>query len=293
MREDNNHPVDHPLAGGWACLSKIRFYLCILAVVVSVGNAHAQCPPWNDVFYHGERMDYEVSFKWGLLLSKAGIATFSVKEVPFRNEPAWEYKLLFRTQGLFEKVYRMRDTLTTYYTPNRQLLYSSKRTHEGGYYLVEELTFRYDRLQTKAHSLRYTPTTTKIDTVLTSTGCMFDMMAACMHLRSLDWEEMQRGDRFDFKIAVGRDIVHASFRYTGPEILEPSGVSKYNTRHFFIDIYDEAFSQKKEAAEVWVGDDANRLPIKVRAKLKIGAAEVYLKDTYNLQHPMKSRMDKK
>ena len=42
----------------------------------------------------------------------------------------------------------------------------------------------------------------------------------------------------------------------------------------------------KEAAEVWIGDDENHIPVKIRAKLKIGAAEVYYKDSYNLRAPL-------
>ena len=33
----------------------------------------------------------------------------------------------------------------------------------------------------------------------------------------------------------------------------------------------------------WIGDDENHIPVKIRAKLKIGAAEVYYKDSYNLR----------
>ncbi|GHU10207.1 hypothetical protein FACS189431_8860 [Alphaproteobacteria bacterium] len=65
---------------------------------------------------------------------------------------------------------------------------------------------------------------------------------------------------------------------------------KYRTHHFFIDVYDPAFTQSKEAAEVWVGDDDNHIPVRVRAKLKIGAAEVYFKDSNNLQYPFTCRI---
>ena len=79
--------------------------------------------------------------------------------------------------------------------------------------------------------------------------------------------------------------MNARFRYTGQQIVEHKE-AKFRTRHFYIDIYDEAFTQAKEAAEVWIGDDENHIPVKIRAKLKIGAAEVYYKDSYNLRAPL-------
>ena len=106
-------------------------------------------------------------------------------------------------------------------------------------------------------------------------GRVFDMLGATMYLRSLDWRTMSYGAEFPFMIAIGRELVNARFRYT---------------RHFYIDIYDEAFSQAKEAAEVWIGDDENHIPVKIRAKLKIGAAEVYYKDSYNLRAPLTCRI---
>ena len=48
----------------------------------------------------------------------------------------------------------------------------------------------------------------------------------------------------------------------------------------------DAFTQSKAAGEIWVGDDDNRIPIKIRAKLKIGAAEVYFKSAKGLRYPL-------
>ena len=118
---------------------------------------------------------------------------------------------------------------------------------------------------------------------------MFDMLGATMYLRALDWDKMSYGDTFPFLIAIGRDLVNVSYRYSGQQIVE-RGDAKYRTRHFYIDIIDEAFTQNKEAAEVWIGDDQNHLPIKIRAKLKIGAAEVYYNSSYNLRYPLDCRV---
>ena len=39
-----------------------------------------------------------------------------------------------------------------------------------------------------------------------------------------------------------------------------------------------------------MGVDENHIPVKIRAKLKIGAAEVYYKDSYNLRAPLTCRI---
>lgn len=273
----------------WAC--RFRLYLCGMLMLLSglLISGRAQCIPPNTVFTHGERVDYDLYFKWGILMPKAGLATLSVKEHTYAGQPAWHYQLLFRTSGMMEKVYKMRDTMDCYFSSQSLLLFSSKRANEGDYYSVDDLTFEYRHPHVSARSLRYTPKTTKIDTTLTAEGCMFDMLGATMYLRSLDWKNMSYGDEFPFHIAIGRDVVKVSYRYTGQQIVERGDV-KYRTRHFYIDIVDEAFTQTRAAAEVWIGDDENHLPIKIRAKLKIGAAEVYYKSGHNLQYPLACRV---
>ena len=169
-------------------------------------------------------------------------------------------------------------------------MFSSKRTNEGDYYLVDNLQFEYQGSgRIDIHSHRHTLKETKIDTMLMAKGRVFDMLGATMYLRSLDWRTMSYGAEFPFMIAFGRELVNARFRYTGQQIVEHKE-AKFRTRHFYIDIYDEAFSQAKEAAEVWIGDDENHIPVKIRAKLKIGAAEVYYKDSYNLRAPLTCRI---
>ncbi|WP_373701736.1 DUF3108 domain-containing protein [Porphyromonas loveana] len=36
---------------------------------------------------------------------------------------------------------------------------------------------------------------------------------------------------------------------------------------------------------MWLTDDANRLPVRIRMELKIGAAEVYLSSAQGLRYP--------
>lgn len=273
-----------------ACRS--RMYLCCMLILCLSGllvGTKAQCITPDVVFKHGERVDYDLYFKWGLLMPKAGLATLLVSEHAYEGQPGWHYRLLFRTSGMMEKVYRMRDTMDCYFSSRSLLLFSSKRSNEGNYYSVDDLTFSYRHPHVTARSLRYTPDTTKIDTLLTAKGCMFDMLGATMYLRSLDWKKMRHGDEFPFHIAIGREVVKVCYRYTGQQIVE-RGETKFRTRHFYIDIVDEVFTQNRAAAEVWIGDDENHLPIKIRAKLKIGAAEVYYNSAYNLQYPLACRV---
>lgn len=287
MKEDNRPQITQGVI--WACRFRVGLFILILCLAGVVRGVAAQNTPMSALFNAGERVDYDLYFKWGILMPKAGLATLSVKEARYEGVPSWHYQLLFRTSGMMEKVFRMRDTIDCHFSPKGKLLFSSKRTDEGDYYLVDNLKFSYRGEKVSSHSHRFTPEVTKIDTVLTTEGYMFDMLGATMYLRAINWNVLKEGDEFPFRIAIGRDLVNVSYRYAGQQIVERGDI-KYRTRHFYIDIHDKAFTQSKAAAEVWLGDDENHLPVKIRAKLKIGAAEIYLNSSYNLRYPLASRI---
>lgn len=271
------------------CGSKVG--LCVICwLCLFPGLLSAQTISAKERFSTGEEIHYELYFKWGLLMPRAGNATLSINQSTFEGEPSYHYRLLFRTTGVFEKIFTMRDTIDCDFSPQMQLLRSEKRVDENDYYLIDDLHFSYKEGKTFVRSHRYTPSQTKIDTVFVSEQYMFDMLGAAMYLRSLDWSGMKAGDEFPFHVAIGRDRINISFRYAGQAIVERSETLKYRTRHFYIDIYDDAFTQSKAAAEIWVGDDENHIPVKIRAKLKIGAAEVYYKSARGLRYPLTSRV---
>ncbi len=268
-----------------ACRSSVTLGLGLFILVLP---AKADTPPFHD----GEQVSYDLYFKWGLIMPQAGTAFFDMRASDWDERPAWHYRLLFRTQGIIDRFYPMRDTLNTYFSrQDAHILFSSKRTDEGDYYLVDDLLFHYPHPDSvTVHSKRTHWEQVKIDTTLTAQRLAFDMMGGVFYLRSLDWDHMTLGQTYPFSIFIGRDIVQVGFRYTGQQIVTRDHI-KYKTRHFYIDIYDEAFTQAKEAAEVWVGDDENRIPVRVRAKLKIGAAEVYLRDATNTRYPLRCKIE--
>ncbi|MGP1420168.1 MAG: DUF3108 domain-containing protein [Tannerella sp.] len=276
------------------CRSKyVRIVLVVSCALLFASHTRAQCLPSTLPINHGETVNYDIYFKWGLLMSRAGEASLSFGKATYQGQSASRYRLHFRTVNLFESVYRMRDTMDCYYAPDYSLLFSSKHTHENHYYLIDELTFSYRERRTSIRSRRYTSTETKIDTTLiVRSGCAFDMLGATFFLRTLDRKKLKTGDTFPMTVAIGKDLVKISCRYQGQAVVERGNI-KYRTLHFSVDIYDKAFTQTKAAAELWIGDDDNFIPVKIRSKLKIGYAEVHYRNASGLKVPLHCRIETK
>lgn len=269
---------------------KLVFSLLFFLFLSGGNTLYGQCRMNDLVFSLGEKIYLDVYFKWGILMPKAGSAVISIDEVPFEGEPSIRQRLVFKTAPMFDRIYKMRDTIDTNYSMDMGVLQYEKRTEEGGYYLVDRMRFLYNGDSTFVPTIRYDRNRTKIDTTHVYEGCLFDMLGVTMYLRTLDMETMSIGDEFPTAIAMGRDVIKIKYRYAGQSIIERKDNLKYKTLRFYMDVYDDAFTQSKEALEIWVSDDENRLPIKIRAKLKIGAAEVYFNKVEGNRYPLESQI---
>jgi hypothetical protein len=267
----------------------VFIYVCCMCVIQTAAQGKSLSP---SAMKHGERVTYDVYFKWGLIMPRAGDAVFSYDREKSVDKVSSRYRMQFKTVKFFDNFFKMRDTLNTYYNDHNKLIYSLKRSDEGGYCSVDELTFTQDGKNTKIHSLRYTPARVRIDTTLTAAGDVTDLLGAIYYLRGLDRMKLQRGKAYPLTVAIGRDLVKIQFTYQNQSIVERGNV-KYNTRYFVIDIYDEAFESTKTSAEVWMGDDDNFFPVKVRSKLKIGYVEVYYRESSGLARPLTCRIEVK
>lgn len=224
-------------------------------------------------------------------MPKAGGAVATMHDSTYDGKPAWHYELLFYSSGMVDRMFRVRDTIDSYFSRQQPTpLFSSKRSLEGGYYQIDEINFLGKKEGKNAvHSLRRSKHHVKIDSVMYTDKCVTDILGALTHIRTLDWTKMEINDEVKVSVIMGRDMIPVSYRYAGQQVIDRGNV-KYRTRLFYVDVYDESFTQSKESAEVWIGDDANHLPIKIRAKLKIGAAEAYFSDSKNLKHPLTCRI---
>jgi len=139
-------------------------------------------------------------------------------------------------------------------------------------------------MRTKGGEIRF-------DTILSANSEGHDLLNTFLIVRQIDYNNLQIGQSFEYVSFVGHDVVRMKMRYAGQAIVERSALEKYKTHKFSVDIIDKAFSESKNAVEIWVSDDLNHIPVKIKAKLKIGAAEIEISSTKNLKHPFDAKTE--
>ncbi|MDR1368991.1 MAG: DUF3108 domain-containing protein [Dysgonamonadaceae bacterium] len=245
----------------------------------------------NLPFQSGEKLYYDISYKYGIVMMKAGTARYRIDNAHFDHQPAILSALDFKTTSFFDKIYKIRDTLYSYSDVNLFPVYHKRHVNEGSTNYMERIFFlKRGDPETEARIKRETKTTVKLDTTLVSEASGYDLLGIFAFARSLDYNSLELDQLSTLSVFVGKRVINIIIRYKGQSIVEKSNTLKYNTFRLEIDIVDEAFESAKNAMEIWISNDQNRIPIKMKAKLRIGAAEVFLTSYENLKYPLSSEI---
>jgi len=267
-------------------MKKIFLLLSINFLLIS--SIYAVEPPFKD----GEVLKYDVNFKWGLVMLKAGTANYAIKNGFYENNPTYKANLDFKTTPFFDGIFKIRDTLMSHVNTNLEPLYHIRKINEGKTHYWEEIFIKtYSANYTKARIKRQNAGIVKLDTTMVADNAGYDLLSIFMLARTLDYSQLTPEQTFRVSSFIGKDKVNITVHYKGQSVVEKDDNVKYKALLLVIDIGNEAFKESKNAMEIWVGDDKNHVPLKIVAKLKIGAAEANLTSCQNLKYPFTSKID--
>ncbi len=222
---------------------------------------------------------------------KAGTARYRINDSNRGQEPVTLSALDFKTTSFFDKIFKVRDTLYSYLDKDIYPVYHKRHVNEGNTDFVEQVFFLdRDASETQVRVKRETNNVVKFDTIMKSEAPGYDILSVFAFARTLDYSSLKINQSFTLSTFVGKRMINIKVRYKGQSIVEKSDVLKYNTFRLEIDIVDQVFDSAKNAMEIWISNDSNRVPVKIKAKLKIGAAEVFLASYENLKYPFSSEV---
>ena len=265
-------------------MKQLFLTFCFFLLLISVyANDHP--------FQSGEELTFDIHYKYGLVMIKAGSANYKLVGSNYNQNDSYLSTIDFKTNPFFDKIFKMRDTLSSQMTINLLPLYHVRSVYEGHYHFREEMFInKFTKNHSEIRLIRKSGEILKIDTILTANTESYDMLNLIHLIRSFDYSQTASQQARNATAFVGRDKIPVIVRYEGQSVVEKSETLKYKTYKIALDFADEAFTESKSAIEVWVSDDENRIPIKIRAKLRIGAVEIYLSSWKNLKHPFDSEI---
>ncbi len=265
---------------------KIHVSFILLFSVLSHTLLYGQTKIVNNAFDAGEKLTYDLYYKYGIINMKGGTATLNTETTTYNGTDAYKLTLQASTGGLIGSIYSIEDTLTSYMDKKLVPLLFVKGAVEMKDYTSERQIYKYQNGKTSIRTIRHRNGELSFDENIITDRCTYDMMSILAFARTLNYSKMQRGDNTQVQFITGRRLVNMYIRYLGKSTMKVNNGKTYDAIELSLMILDKAFVDKEEAMRVWITDDENKLPLQINSKLKIGEMRVVLKDFSGNKHPL-------
>lgn len=226
--------------------------------------------------FNNEKLDYVISYKWGLIHKDAGTATLQL------INQGGDYKMVLtgKTKPWADKFYQVRDTLiaTVRKSDFRPLSYS-KIAHEDGKYGRDDIAYSYSGVTVRGEAKRVKidkkGNETRSEKVLTATGEVFDMLSVFYYLRTIDYDKLIRGGEVSATVFSGKKSELLTIRCVGKENIKLRDKSEREAYHIKFRFTTEGKKKSSEDIDAWISTDGAHIPLQVVGSLPVGQVKCY------------------
>jgi hypothetical protein len=218
-------------------------------------------------FKDGEWLRYKMSYS-GFL--RAGTAILEVEETVLNGNKVFYTKGSGWTSGLIKWFFKVEDVYESYFDKDTIKPNVFKRKiDEGGYKKHRITSFDYDTNKAYVQDfLKQKDTTVSFSNVQ-------DILSSFYYLRNQDVKGLKRGDEIAIDMFMDSQVYPFKLRFLGKEVLNTK-FGKIKTLVFRPLVQSGRIFKAQESVTLWVTDDYNKIPIKMKADLSVGSLRAEL-----------------
>ena len=237
-------------------------------------NTHAQ----NDIssFQRGEFLKYKIQY--GLL--NAGFTTVELKENNKKSDSLLHTVATGWTTGMVKFLFPVIDVYESYFTETGlKPVHFIRKIDEGGYTQDKELFFDFDSHQVK--EINHKKNTEKSFFIQNDVQ---DMMSSFYYMRDVDFTTLKENDSIDINMFFDGKMNPIKLMILGREVIK-TNFGKINTIKIRPLVQKGRVFKDEENVTLWISDDNNKIPLKIKASLLVGSAKAELIEYNGLVHP--------
>ena len=273
-------------------MKRIKNWLfTVMALFLLATNAQAQCATENTAFKSGEYLSYNLYFNWKFVWVKVGSAAMSTVSSYYKGSQAFKCSLQTKGNGKLDNFFVMRDTLSSYISPQMVPLYFRKGATEGKHYTVDEVIYDYSGGKCNLRMYRKKDKEKGKWTSDSKTSCVVDMLNLFIKARSYDNSGWKPGWKQNVEVADGDGVGKGYLEYKGKETVKGDNGVKYRCLKLSYYEYKKRKGKYKELAVFYVTDDANHIPVRIDFNLNFGSAKAYVTGMRGTRSPISSRVN--
>lgn len=233
-----------------------KFTLSILLIVISYTISLANFPIKPNE--KGEHLKYIIHY--GIV--RGGKASLKIKSVKMNGKDVYHATLTGKTVGLFNTLYKVKDTYESYMEPVTLLPVKAIRNiREGSYKRYNEITF--DREKNELISQRSGVQKIPVGT--------HDILSAFYFARAKHFNsDLKEGEIVKIQTYFSDELFLLQFRFMGYETIS-SKIGDVKCYKFIPIVETGRAFEDEDDMKIWISADSNRVPVRVQFDLFIGS----------------------
>jgi len=236
----------------------------------------------EEAYSIGELLTYRLHY--GIL--NAGYATIEVKDSNLNNLPVYHVVGKGYSTGMTKFFFKVEDVYESYIDKNTKNPYRFvRKINEGGYTKNQEGFF--DQKSNKITVKDYKHRTEKSFDFPKNTQ---DILSSFYYLRNYpNINKIKRGESIIIDMFFDNETTKFKLKFIGREDIRTKfGV--VSTMIFRPLVQSGRIFKEEESLTIWISDDYNKIPIRIKANLLVGALKADLEDYRGLKNPFKLKL---
>lgn len=235
----------------------------------------------NKAFQNGEELLFKVSFGFFDAAEAKMVVNQNISYV--NSQPSYKIDVYGQTLGIF-KLFKVNDNWGSYLDTAKIIPHRSYRHIEEGKYRKHEQVF-FDHDQKNAKVKLYDRENVKlVDTKdYKVPENVQDIVSGFYYLRTMNLKGLNKGEQITLTGFFDKEIYNLKLIYGGKEVIETK-LGTYDTFIFSPVMPKNKIFRGEQPVTVWITDDKNKIPIKIKAKLMVGSIDMEIMEARGLRN---------
>ena len=235
----------------------------------------------EDAFGTGEYFKFRIHY--GIV--NAGYATLEIKDATINNKKVHHAVGKGYTTGMSKFFFKVEDLYESYFdketgSPYRYI----RKIDEGGYTKNQEGIFNQaeNRVLVKDYKR-------KSEKTIITTDNVQDIISSFYYLRNHpNIDKLKSGDAITIDMFFDDEITKFKLKYIGRQDITTK-FGTVSTMVFKPLVQTGRVFKEKESVTLWITDDNNKVPIRIKADLAVGSLKADLDEYKGLKNPFKAK----
>ncbi len=230
----------------------------------------------NKSFQKGEVLEYKVHYGFVNAATAKMVISDDLAEINGRK--CYKIEVTGRSVGMFDLFLKIRDTWGTYLDTASIITHKFyRKLQEGKYRKHEIVDFDHKNKLARVRTFHNKKKQWRPVETFTIPENVQDLVSGYYYLRTVDFSSVKSGDIIKINAFFDDELYDFTIKFVGREELKTK-LGKIRSLVLSPVMPENSLFDGENSIRVWLSDDINKVPLKIKAEMFVGAVEIDITD---------------